>query len=189
MPKIAAGSLHEHRNRVHHAIFESLATLMGERSFEAITMAQIASGAGMGRTAIYHHFPDKDAVVVAFASDETARYIERLGAALKEVEGPVEEMRTYIRHNLEAGEQFHVGLGPKLYGLLSPDSRRAIREHVVAIEDVLRDILDEGLRSGVFVYGDEAAAMALVHACLGARNVDVARMEEFILHGLGYSLG
>ncbi|MDT0201942.1 TetR/AcrR family transcriptional regulator [Nocardioides sp. AE5] len=184
MPKITANSVDEHRNQVHHAIFQSLASLMNERSFDAITMAQIAAGAGIGRTAIYHHFPDKDAVVVAFASDETARYIERLEAVLADTAGPAEALRVYIRHNLDSGEQFHVGLGPKLYGLLAPESRQAIREHVVAIEDVLRSILQQGLAAGVFAYDDEAAAMAMVHAGLSARQVDPTQVEDFLLRGL-----
>src|SRR5699024_9642870 len=114
MPRISAGSVDEHRNQVHHRIFQALATLMQDRSFDAITMAQIAAAAGIGRTAIYHHFPDKDAVVVAFATDETTRYIDRLQGVLAESTGPVEALRLYVRHNLDAGEQFHVGLGPKL---------------------------------------------------------------------------
>ena len=46
-------------------------------------MADLASEAGIGRTAIYNHFADKDAVVVAFASAETNRYLARLNGALQ----------------------------------------------------------------------------------------------------------
>lgn len=187
VPRITASSVDEHRNQVHHRIFHALASLMQDKSFDAITMAQIAAAAGIGRTAIYHHFPDKDAVVVAFATDETTRYIDRLHGVLAEATGPVEALRLYVRHNLDAGEQFHVGLGPKLFGLLSESSRSAIREHVVAIEAVLRDILREGHDAGVFSYSDEEAAMLLVHACLGVRHLSSEHVEEFILRGIGAS--
>ncbi|MGN0063214.1 MAG: TetR/AcrR family transcriptional regulator [Nocardioides sp.] len=185
MPKISADNLDEHRSQVQQRIFEALADLMTEHSFEAISMAQIAARAGLGRTAIYHHFSDREAVVVAFASHETTKYVERLRAALDQADGPVEEMRTYVRHNLTTGEQFHVGLGPMLSGRLSQESRLAIRDHVIAVEDVLRDILRAGVAAGDFVVEDEGATMALLHACLGPRHLPPASIEGFVLRGLG----
>lgn len=185
MPRISAESVDEHRSQVHHRIFAAVAELMTERSFDAITMAQIASRAEIGRTAIYHHFPDKEAVVVAFASHETSKYIDRLHAILDPVSDPVEQMRLYVRHNLTTAEQFHVGLGPQLYGKLSNESRLAIREHVTAVEDVLRSILDAGLAQGSFTLGDVSVAMFLIHACLGPRHLDPVQIEAFVLRGLG----
>ena len=99
----------------------------------------------MGRTAIYHHFPDKEAVVVAFASHETEQYIERLTEVLEVADSPVERLRLYIHHHLQAGEQFHMGLGTQLYGLLSNESRMAIREHVIDVENMLNGILEDGI--------------------------------------------
>ena len=157
---------------------------MTERSFDAITMAQIAARAEVGRTAIYHHFPDKEAVVVAFASHETTQYIERLQAVLATADDPVQSLRLYVHHNLTTGEQFHVGLGANLFGMLSQESRLAIREHVVAIEDVLRQILRRGVASGDFVVDDEAAAMSLIHACLTPRQLPSSSIEDFILGGV-----
>ncbi len=97
----------------------------------------------------------------------------------------MERLRIYIRHQLGAGEQFHMGLGPQLYGALSHDTMRAIRDHVVAIEDVLREILADGVASGQFVIEDEAATMSLLHACLAPRELPVAAIERFILRALG----
>ena len=145
MPKITGGSLDEHREHLRHAVFEALSSLLDERSFDAISMAQLAARAGMGRTAIYHHFPDKEAVVVAFASHETEQYIERLTEVLEVADSPVERLRLYIHHHLQAGEQFHMGLGTQLYGLLSNESRMAIREHVIDVENMLNGILEDGI--------------------------------------------
>lgn len=188
MPKISADNLDEHRSQVQQRIFEALAELMDERSFDAISMAQIAAKAGLGRTAIYHHFSDREAVVVAFASHETAQYLERLRADLDEVASPVEKMRTYVHHNLTTGEQFHVGLGPMLSGRLSPASLLEIREHVMAVEGVLRDIVRAGVTSGDFVVTDERATMTMIHACLGARQLPGSEIERFVLGGLGATM-
>lgn len=185
MPRISAGSVEEHREQVHQRVFDALAVLLAQRSFDAITMAQIAAAAGLGRTAIYHHFPDKEAVVVAFASHETSRYLDGLRAGLADVVGPVERMRVYVRHQLEASSQFHMGLGAQLYGALSRDSMLAIRDHVVEVEQVLRDLLADGVASGDFVVDDEASTMSLLHACLSPRTLPTADVERFVLRGLG----
>lgn len=185
VPKISASSVEEHREQVQRRVFEAFAALMADHSFDAITMAKLAAAAGIGRTAIYHHFADKEAVVVAFASHETSRYIEGLRADLADVDDPVERLAIYIRHQLEAGQQFHMGLGPQLYGALSMDTMHAIREHVVAIENVLREILTDGAAAGRFVIEDVAATMSLIHACLAPRDLSRVAIERFVLRALG----
>jgi AcrR family transcriptional regulator len=184
VPKINAETVAEHRDQVRRRVFDSFASLMGERSFDAISMAQIAAGAGLGRTSIYHHFPDKEAVVVAFASHETERYLDDLRAELDSVVDPVERMQVYVRHQLTAGEQFHMGLGMQLVGVLSAQAVQQVREHVVAVEDVLRDLLVSGNESGAFAVPDVGAAMSLVHACLAPRHVAPEQVERFILRAL-----
>ncbi|CAM2784877.1 TetR family transcriptional regulator [Mycobacterium intermedium] len=184
MPKISAASVGEHREQVQRRVFEAFASLMAEQSFDAITMAQLAAAAGIGRTAIYHHFADKEAVVVAFASHETSRYIDELRATLQGIDDPVERLKIYINHQLDAGHQFHIGLGPQLYGALSRDTFRAIREHVMAIEDVLRDILASGASTGQFVIEDVATTISLIHACLAPRDLPVDAVERFVLRAL-----
>ncbi|MFI5426261.1 TetR/AcrR family transcriptional regulator [Aeromicrobium sp. UC242_57] len=88
MPKIIGGSLEQHREQTRRRIFEALVALLAKRSFDTVTMADLASEAGIGRTAIYNHFADKDAIVVAFASAETERYLDRLSMALEPAQGP-----------------------------------------------------------------------------------------------------
>ncbi len=174
----------EHREQVQRRVFEAFAVLMAEQSYDSITMAKLAAAAGIGRTAIYHHFPDKEAVVVAFASHETSRYLDGLRAALADVGDPAERLSVYIRHQLDAGRRFHMGLGSQLYGALSKETVVAIREHVAAVEDVLHEILTAGVAGGQFVIDDEAATMSLIHACLTPRGLATATIERFVLSAL-----
>lgn len=185
MPKIIGGSLEQHREQTRRRVFDALSTLLAERSFDALSMADLAAQAGVGRTAIYNHFADKDAVVVAFASAETDRYLARLDAALEQADGPVDAMRVYVAEHVDSSDEFHFGFGPELYGMLSRDSIAEIREHVVAVESVLRRIIDDGVAAGVFVVDDVTATMALVHSCLSTRRVTAAAIETFVLRALG----
>ncbi|WP_456698558.1 TetR/AcrR family transcriptional regulator [Aeromicrobium sp. P5_D10] len=184
MPKIIGGSLEQHREQSRRRIFEALVALLAKQSFDAVTMADLASEAGIGRTAIYNHFADKDAIVVAFASEETERYLARLAEALAPADGPADAMRIYITEHLSSSEEFHFGFGPELYAMLSRDSLAEIREHVMAVEAVLRGIIEDGQQQGAFVVDDVPSTMALVHQCLQARRVAPEAIEEFILRAL-----
>lgn len=185
MPRISGDSLQQHREQLQQRVFEAFAELMAERSFDAISMAAIAERAEVGRTSIYHHFPDKESVVVAFASHETEQYLTRLLASLTEADEPAARLRLYISYQLAESERFHMGLGPQLYGFLGPDSRQAIREHVVAVEDVLRGILEAGMESGAFTIEDVPGTMSLIHACLSPRHLPSSTIETFVLRAVG----
>lgn len=185
MPRILGESLSDHRELVQRRVFDAFAELMGEGSFDAVTMRAIAERAGIGRTAIYHHFHDKEAVLVSFATHETQAYTTELRSALGDAAEPVEQLRTYVRHHLAAGEKFHMGLGPSLYGFLSPSARLEIREHVVAVEDVLRGILERGRADGTFTFADLDSTLSLVHACLSPRHLPSAAIESFVLRAVG----
>jgi AcrR family transcriptional regulator len=185
MPKIIGGSLEEHREQTRRRVFDALTALLAGRSFDALTMAELASEAGIGRTAIYNHFADKDAVVVAFASAETDRYLARLGTALQSAEGPADAMGIYVREHMNSSEEFHFGFGPELYGMLSRESVAEIREHVVAVESMLRGIIEDGVAAGVFTVDDVTSTMALVHSCLSTRRVEPAAVGTFVLRALG----
>lgn len=184
MPKIIGGSLEEHREQTRRRVFDALSRLLGGRTFEALTMADLAAEAGVGRTAIYNHFADKDAVVVAFAGAETDRYLTRLREALATAETPDAAMRIYIREHLASSEEFHFGFGPELYAMLSRDSIAEIRDHVMAVESVLRTLLEDGRASGVFAVDDLDSTMSLIHTCLQARNVAPRTVEQFVLSAL-----
>lgn len=185
MPRIEAENLPEHRRLVHERVFEAFSELMAERSYDSISMAQLAQRAGLGRTAIYHHFHDKNAVVVAFATHETEQYVASLTSELTQTDLPVEQLRIYVRHHLDLSERFHMGLGPQLYGVLPESSRGEIREHVVAVERVLQGILTAGAERHEFSVSDLRSTMALIHTCLGARTLPAEAVEEFVLRAVG----
>ena len=185
VPRISGDSLQQHREQLQQRVFEAFAELMAERSFDAISMAAIAERAELGRTSIYHHFPDKESVVVAFASHETEQYLDHLLASLTEAEVPTDRLRLYISYQVAESERFHMGLGPQLYGVLGPESRQAIREHVVAVENVLQGILEAGIAAGEFQIEDVPGTMSLIHACLSPRDLPARTVETFVLRAVG----
>ncbi len=181
MPKIIGGSLEEHRTVTRQRVFDALVTLLDAHAFEAISMADLAAEAGIGRTAIYNHFPDKEAVIVGFAGSETSRYLARLDQVLAGAEGPRERLATYVRHHIETQGEQHFGFGPEIHSQLSRAALVEIRDHVVAVEGVVRGILAAGVAAEEFRIDDMDACVALIHACLQPRHLPAEVVAGFVL--------
>ncbi len=194
MPKIIGGSLAEHRKQTRNRLFSALSALMADRGFDAITLAQIAKNAGIGRTAVYNHFPDKESLLVGFINHETEEYVETLERALQDVTDPVEQLRTYVRAQLQLRRVFHLAPGPDLRTVLSRGTQKQLREHVVIVEAILRRIIDAGVEAGVFPEQDLAVTVSLVNACLSGRTLGETEAgrraatrstEAFVLRAVG----
>jgi len=198
MPKILGGSLQEHRQQTRQRLFTALSTLMAERGFDALTLADIAAAAGIGRTAVYNHFTDKESLLLGFVAHETERYLADLERALDGVDDPVEQLRTYVRQQTRLDRTHHLGGGSDLRAVLSPETRQRLGDHVVGVEGILRRILTAGLTSGAFPDQDINTTVRLVHACLSgwavladgaSRESAIDATEAFVLRAVGARTG
>lgn len=194
MPKILGSSLAEHRERTRSALFAALSRLMRERGFDAISLADIAATAGIGRTAVYNHFPDKESVLLAFIEHETSAYVRALELSLAEVEDPVEQLRVYVRQQLQLERSYHFAPGPDLREVVSHEAAAHLRGHVGMVEDLLRQILARAIATGDIPEQHLDAVVHLVHACLSGRSVPrgepergqfIAATELFVLRAVG----
>lgn len=194
VPKIIGGSLTAHREQTRNKLFAALTTLMAERGFDAVTLADVAAAAGMGRTAVYNHFADKEALLLAFITHETDQWVASLERALDGVTDPVEQMRTYVRQHAQLKRVFHLAPGPDLRSVLAPSTAARLREHAEPVEAVLRRILTAGMASGAFETQPLDVTVRLVNSCLSGRAIPeqgpgrdaaVDATEAFVLRALG----
>lgn len=189
MPKIIGASLGEHRERTREKIFAALGELMETEPFEEITFSRIASAAGVGRTAMYNHFPDKPTLLVEYTMHETSDYLARLREGTRGAVSPTDAIALYVRTQLDLSGSFHM---PSTRGTvtLDPDVAQRMREHVVMIEDVLRRILADGVASGDFREDlDIDSNLRIINALLVGRTLprgtDPEAMVRFVQRGLG----
>ena len=192
MPKIIGGSLTEHREQTRTRLFAALESLMLARGFDAISLADIAAEAGVGRTALYNHFKDKEDLLLAYMAHETGAYVASLEAALRGIEDPVEQMRTYIRRQADLKRTYRVAPGPDLRSVVSPQTQGKLREHAMLVGAVLRRILEAGIAGGVFADQPLTPTVQLVNACLSTLDptgknsaATVAATEDFVLRAIG----
>lgn len=195
MPKIIGGSLVEHRAQVRAKVFEALRGQLYERGFEAITLSGVAAEAGVGRTAIYNHFPDKEALLVAFVEEEAATYVRRLSEAVAAVDDPVDQLATFVRLQLRVLAEHHLPPGTALAAALPPSAYRRIAAHADPITDQLREILHAGVRAGRLPDEDVADLVPMITGALASRevvDVPAARLDatidtavRFVLRAVG----
>jgi AcrR family transcriptional regulator len=194
MPKIIGATLREHREQTRTRLFHALSELIAERGFDAVTLSQIASRAGVGRTAVYNHFPDKEAMLVGLIMHETTGWAEALEAALVGIDNPVDQLRTYVREQLSLKPEFHFAPGPDLRRVISAQTQAQVKRHVVIVEQILRGILHRGIAAGAFPEQDLDVTMPLIMSCLSGRGMPtqgparaaaVDQVEAFVLRAVG----
>jgi AcrR family transcriptional regulator len=191
MPKIVGSSLAEHREQVRARLFSALGSLMTESGFDAVSLADIAARAGLGRTAVYNHFPDKEALLLAFVEDETSSYVATLEEALDGVDDPEQQLRVYVQQQIRLRRAYHLAPGPDLRSVVSPATLDRLRDHADQVERILRDILAAGVASGRLPEQDLDTVVPLVNACLKARDASgpseasIAATEAFVLRAVG----
>ena len=196
MPKIIGESLASHRELTRARLFEALGTLMGEQSFESIIMSQIAERAGVGRTAVYNHFADKEVLLLAYMREVTTEFARVLTRCLEAEPDPLMRLRIYIRSHLQMIGRYHVKAGMGLRRHMSGRGASHLHDHAGLVGEVLIGILDEAMDRGLIAEQNTLGAVHLIHATLQGQRLPkdpvhresaLVLVETFILRGLGAS--
>jgi AcrR family transcriptional regulator len=171
VPKVIGGSLVAHRDEVRSRVFAALREQLYERGFESITLTGVAAAAGLGRSSIYNHFPDRQALLVAFVEQEAERYVAELDTALGHAPAPVERLAVFARMQLRRLAEFHLPPGQALAGALDPAAYRRVAAHADPISGRLERIVADGVAAGEMAAEDPDVLVAMVSAALSARRV------------------
>ncbi|MDO4243961.1 MAG: TetR/AcrR family transcriptional regulator [Actinomyces sp.] len=195
MPKIMGGSLAEHRERTRKALFHALDDLMSEYSFDKITLSDVAAHAGVGRTAVYNHFADKEDLLLAFMEHATAQYAEELGRALAGTEDPIDRLRIYIRQQALIKRSYHFPTGGALSSAVSHNTAGRLRAHAGHTAQLLHQVLSEAIEAGALPAQDLSQVIPLIHACVMGgrptptepteRDAYLDALDTFILRAVG----
>lgn len=199
VPKISGASIGEHREKTSARIFRATRELIREHGLQPFSLADVAARAGVGRTAIYNYFPDRETLLLEFMSGETEDYLDSLRFALGEVSHPIERLQVFIRLQMEELVAQHVPTSGML-DLLGEAHRARLIEHVRPITAILRDALVDAQEERYLPVQDTSVAVALVMATVSGRSTSrlgdaeafedkVASTTEYVLRGLGARLG
>jgi AcrR family transcriptional regulator len=161
------GHVERKRARRRREIIRSALEVGREKGYACTTLDDIAGPLGIRKTALYHYFADKDAILAACHRLSLAE-LERVADASRRLAGAEERLRFLIREHVRIMTETLEGspLTMEISALPGP-----ARADVIAgrdrFEGVLRSVVMEGIRSGDFRSVDPKV---VVFGILGAVN-------------------
>ncbi len=158
----------EKRRRRREEILHAALRAFGERGYHATTLGDIAERIGVQKTALYHYFPDKEAILYACHRESVNEVGRLLDAARDRDMTASQRLRHLIGEHVRV--MTHTLEGSSLafeIPALSPEHQQEIVAARDRYECGLRDIITEGIDSGEFRAVDPKVA---VFAILGAIN-------------------
>ncbi|MGP9502724.1 TetR/AcrR family transcriptional regulator [Specibacter sp. AOP5-B1-6] len=195
MPRIAAPTNAAQREQTQRKILNAFGELLFTHGLPGLTMTDVARTAGVGRTAVYNYFADLEQLLVAYALDETGKFVTELKASLEGLENPVDRLSLYVRAQLEDLTRRHLPPGPAMRSVLSSDSFAKLGVHVGELNNLLMDILRTGMDQHFLPEADVEGLVQLIHGSLTAsasrRKTDtpdeenIAAAVRFIQAGVG----
>jgi TetR/AcrR family transcriptional regulator len=156
------------RRRRRTEILHSALRAFRARGYHATTLEDIAAQLGIRSAALYHYFPDKDAILYACHREGLAE-VERILTEAKATHSSARDRLRYaIREHVRVMTDTLEGSGLALeVSALSPRRRAEITAERDGYERALREIVAEGIRAGEFRNTDPKLT---IFAILGAIN-------------------
>jgi AcrR family transcriptional regulator len=195
MPKgipLTKEEMEERRREIAHAA----ADLILEKGFNETSVNQIAKAVGMGKSTLYDYFSNKDELFL-YLLDEPLLEVTHLVEAIIATEGNAAERLNRVMHM-----HLEVLLRNKAYLLkltleaqrLSAESQQHYQVKRYAYQDLIRDLVEEGITEGSFRPVDSAMVMksllsimstvAFTSRPVGTREEMLDKALDLILRGI-----
>ena len=158
----------EKRRRRRSEILHAALRAFGERGYHATTLGDIGERIGVQKTALYHYFPDKEAILYACHRESLAEISRVLDDAQKRHTTPSSRLRTIIREHVRVMTDTLEGSTIAFeIPALSPEHQQEIVAARDRYEQSLREIITDGIGAGEFRAVDPKLAVFVI---LGAIN-------------------
>lgn len=109
MPRIAAATLHEHRELMLNALIDAAAAIL--RDGGTLTAGGVTQAAGIARNSLYRYVESVDDLLVLVLNKHLPRWSGAVAEAMRAAASPHEQVTAYVRRNLEqAGPSGHAWL-------------------------------------------------------------------------------
>lgn len=168
MPRITAATNAAQRAETRRRVLTAFGELLFTHGLPGLTMTDVARHAGVGRTAVYNYYADMEQLLIAYALDETERFLGDLRESLAALQNPVDRLALYVRAQVEDLSRRHLPPGPAMAAVLSPASFAKLADHVGELNLLLQDILRDGIAAGYLPPTDVSQLARLIHGTLSS---------------------
>lgn len=159
----------EEQARRRKEIFHASVHLFLSKGFNETAMREIAQAAGIGKSTLYDYFSSKDEILLSFVEDGLQQVLEQMRGISEQTSASQEErlrqmMFVYMEY-LAANEDFYLKLSYQVQRLAQSSLERIQRKRH-ALQDLVRSMIDEGIRAGRFRAVDSLLATRVLFTAL-----------------------
>jgi AcrR family transcriptional regulator len=154
----------EEQARRRQEIFAASAHLFLNKGFNETSMREIAAAAGIGKATAYDYFKTKDDILLSFFEREMAGVTDQAAEIARQPLPAAGKLRRIMRMHLEhwlPRREFYLRLTFEAQRLaLESQQRIQVARH--AYQDMLRGLIETGIREGAFRPVDSLLATRLL---------------------------
>lgn len=180
-------------------ILTATTELLDRVGLAAIRVADVADALGVSPALVFYHFGTKDALVADAFAHAVDRDLDRLDRATAKDADPLDRLRRVLRLYGPTGAATGWRLWIDAWALAQrePTLRRVLRRMDERWCAVLREVVDDGVATGVFRCPDPAGSVVRVSALLDGlsvaalvyRTVSRAQLREWVTAAVAQELG
>lgn len=154
----------EEQQRRRKEIFDASLHVILEKGFTETSMREIARAADVGKSTLYDYFKSKEEVLISYFEEELDTITTRAQEIVQQDLGVTEKLKNImLMHMRYLVENKHTFLKLSVEAQrLSLESQEQIQAKRHAYQDMLRTIIEEGIRAG---------ELRPINALLAARSV------------------
>lgn len=142
----------EEQARRRHKIFHQVVHVFLKKGFQETSMREIAEAAGLGKSTLYDYFKTKDEILLYFFEDQMDDLTENAQAIAMQNTPADRRLQQIVERyvaDLQANRSLFVKLSIESQRL-GPESQKKIQRRRYVYQDLIRAIIDEGVREGIF---------------------------------------
>jgi len=158
----------EEQMRRRREIFNAAARLFAEQGFNETSMREIAGAAGVGKSTLYDYFPTKDDVLLFIFEEELDAFLLQARAVEVMQISALEKVKRLL--DLQLGvllskKNLYLKLMDQVQRL-KPQSIQRLQTRRYAYQDMLRDLITQGIRAGEIRQVDPFIAVKVLQAVM-----------------------
>jgi AcrR family transcriptional regulator len=156
-------------------IIEVAQTLFGLYGLEKVSMLEIANELNLSKASLYYYFPDKRSLYQSVLEKEQNEFISRISEIIRKIQEPDIMLKEYARLRLEYFSRLLnlSRLRLEVYSDIKPVFRENLRIFKEREKELVKDILNKGLSTGIFSTDDTDKTASLFLDLLKGLRVSV----------------
>ncbi len=135
-----------------HEIFHQVVNVSVKKGFHETSMREIAEAAGLGKSSLYDYFKTKDEILVYFFEDQLndlTNEAQKVALQNLSADKRLRQIMEIHIESLQANKNLFLKLTQESQRL-RPQSQKQVQEKRYAYQDLVRALIDEGIREGIF---------------------------------------